>query len=318
MTVWYHQALRLVTLVPGADASLIRAYGARTGLPPRRPAALPRDGDVVAEPHASRARARSWSSCPAGPLSPADARRHARAVLAVAQRAAAQPAPRRRRARRSSRARSRSAPRAAARWPPTACATTASATARLTDPKVIVEHYTATTRPTRRRGTRSPPTRPTSSSHERPGVCAHFLIDRDGTITQLVPLRWRCRHTVGLNHVAIGIEHVGVSDAGRDGRPARSSRPRCALTRWLQARFGIRTRDVIGHAESLSSPYYHEDVGGAARAHARRLRPRDDAALPRDALPLVLLALDARRRSRPRAPPRAGRRTRGRGGARAR
>jgi len=33
-----------------------------------------------------------------------------------------------------------------------------------------------------------------------------------------------------------------------------------ALTRWLQARYGIRTRDVIGHAESLSSPYHEELV----------------------------------------------------------
>jgi beta-N-acetylhexosaminidase len=33
-----------------------------------------------------------------------------------------------------------------------------------------------------------------------------------------------------------------------------------ALTRWLQARYGIRTSDVIGHAESLSSPYHQENV----------------------------------------------------------
>ena len=32
------------------------------------------------------------------------------------------------------------------------------------------------------------------------------------------------------------------------------------LTRWLQARYGIATRNVIGHAESLSSPYHREDV----------------------------------------------------------
>ena len=37
------------------------------------------------------------------------------------------------------------------------------------------------------------------------------------------------------------------------------------LTRWLQGRFGIRTRDVIGHAESLSSPYHHERVRAMRR-----------------------------------------------------
>jgi beta-N-acetylhexosaminidase len=114
---------------------------------------------------------------------------------------------------------------------------------------------------------------------ERPGVCAHFLIDRDGTITQLVPLRLRCRHTIGLNHVAIGVEHVGLSDADITGRQLRAS---LRLTRWLQARFGIRTRDVIGHAESLSSPYHHERVralrdrthGDFSRRTMRRYRAR--------------------------------------------
>ena len=32
------------------------------------------------------------------------------------------------------------------------------------------------------------------------------------------------------------------------------------LVRWLQDRYGIRTRNVIGHNESLSSPYHHENV----------------------------------------------------------
>jgi N-acetylmuramoyl-L-alanine amidase len=33
-----------------------------------------------------------------------------------------------------------------------------------------------------------------------------------------------------------------------------------ALTRWLRCRFRIPVADVIGHVESLSSPYHHEDV----------------------------------------------------------
>jgi N-acetylmuramoyl-L-alanine amidase len=32
------------------------------------------------------------------------------------------------------------------------------------------------------------------------------------------------------------------------------------LTRWLQSKFGIATKNVIGHNESLSSPYHHERV----------------------------------------------------------
>jgi len=95
--------------------------------------------------------------------------------------------------------------------------------------------------------------------HERPGTCAHFVIDPAGRIHQLVSLRWMCRHTVGLNWTAIGIEHVGLREAGVLGS-ARMLRASLRLTRWLQSRYGIADRDVIGHAESLSSPYHREAV----------------------------------------------------------
>ena len=45
-----------------------------------------------------------------------------------------------------------------------------------------------------------------------PGVCAHLVIDSAGVIHQLVSVGIICRHTVGLNWTAIGIEHVGYSD----------------------------------------------------------------------------------------------------------
>jgi beta-N-acetylhexosaminidase len=92
---------------------------------------------------------------------------------------------------------------------------------------------------------------------ELPGTCAHFVVDRDGTIYQLVPLNIMCRHTVGLNDVAIGIEHVGTSDAEvlHDAAQLRAS---LRLTRWLMARFHIARANVIGHSESLSSPYHRE------------------------------------------------------------
>ena len=37
----------------------------------------------------------------------------------------------------------------------------------------------------------------------------HFLIDRDGTIYQLLPDTTFARHVIGLNHSAIGIENIG-------------------------------------------------------------------------------------------------------------
>ena len=83
------------------------------------------------------------------------------------------------------------------------------------------------------------------------------MIDRDGTIYQLVPLSTICRHTVGLNWTAIGIEHVGTSDASILGNP-RQLRASLKLTLWLMSRFGISLPNVIGHAESLTSRYHRE------------------------------------------------------------
>ena len=79
-------------------------------------------------------------------------------------------------------------------------------------PKVIVEHVTATSTFSSAYNTFAADV-PDAELHSLPGTCAHFIVDRDGTIYQLVPLDIMCRHTVGLNYVAIGIEHVGLSDA---------------------------------------------------------------------------------------------------------
>ena len=95
------------------------------------------------------------------------------------------------------------------------------------------------------------------SSASVPGTCAHFVIDRDGTIYQLVPLSTICRHTVGLNWTAIGIEHVGTSDASILGNP-RQLRASLKLTLWLMGRYRISLPNVIGHAESLTSRYHRE------------------------------------------------------------
>jgi beta-N-acetylhexosaminidase len=131
-------------------------------------------------------------------------------------------------------------------------------TARLRHPHVIVEHYTANTSYTATWNTFAADVAD-PELHELPGTCAHFVIDRSGHVHQLVRLRWRCRHTVGLNWTAIGIEHVGTSDAAVLDRP-RVLRASLRLTRQLRCRYGIRLRDVIGHAESLTSPYHHERV----------------------------------------------------------
>jgi N-acetylmuramoyl-L-alanine amidase len=288
VTVWYHQHLRMVDVTRGSDKALVRDYARRAGLPARTLPLL--SGTATSwQNHTFPGTSAFVVELPAGPLSARAVTRHAAAVMAAGKTAAdeavaaapAAPAP------------PDAAPRPhiVQRRIPFGAARRAQMrayarrhygidTAALRDPKVIVEHFTAS-------GTFSSAfntfaaNAPDVELHERPGVCAHFVVDRDGTIYQLVSLKWMCRHTVGLNDVAIGIEHVGFSDAEILGRPAQI-RASLRLTRWLQGRYRIRRRDVIGHAESLSSPYHHERIarlrtqthGDFARPAMRRYRGR--------------------------------------------
>ena len=124
----------------------------------------------------------------------------------------------------------------------------------LTDPQVVVQHYTAGTSFDAAWNHFA-----ANGAHlgERPGVCSHFLIDTDGTIYQLVNLGIRCRHAIGMNWTAIGVEHVGTS-AGQILRNGPMLRASLRLSAWLMARYGISWGNVIGHAEILQSPYHRE------------------------------------------------------------
>jgi N-acetylmuramoyl-L-alanine amidase len=133
-----------------------------------------------------------------------------------------------------------------------------TSTYTLSDPRVIVIHYTETPDFQSTYNTFAPDT-PDSELHELPNTCAHFVIDGAGVIHQLVPLEIMCRHTVGLNWTAIGIEHVGYSDQQVLG-DAREIAASLALVHWLRCRYGIPVANVIGHNESLSSRYHHENV----------------------------------------------------------
>jgi hypothetical protein len=131
-------------------------------------------------------------------------------------------------------------------------------------PTVIVLHYTAG-------GTWSS-TRDTFAADvpnlgELPNVCAHYVVDQDGTVYQLVPTTIRCRHTIGLNDVAIGIEMVQAAGSGPTWadqqileRPAQVGAA-LALVRSLQAQYGISTSSVIGHAMANAAPQFHDLLG---------------------------------------------------------
>jgi N-acetylmuramoyl-L-alanine amidase len=128
---------------------------------------------------------------------------------------------------------------------------------RLVTPRVIVIHYTdASYSATVNTFANDVPD---AELHELPATSAHFVIDSSGAIHQLVSLGTMARHTVGLNWTAVGIEHVGFSDAQVLGDHAQITAS-LQLVHWLRCRLHIPVRNVIGHAESLSSPYHHEDV----------------------------------------------------------
>jgi N-acetylmuramoyl-L-alanine amidase len=127
---------------------------------------------------------------------------------------------------------------------------------RLVNPKLIVEHYAEAGSISAIFNTFAPD-RPDVEFHQLPGVCSHFAVSASGAIYKLVPIAIRCRHVVGLNHVAVGIEHVGFSDQDILGRPAQLNAS-LRLTQWLRCRLGLPIDQVIGHNESLSSPFYKE------------------------------------------------------------
>ncbi len=134
---------------------------------------------------------------------------------------------------------------------------------RLRRPRVIVEHWAETGSAAAVFNTFAPD-HPDPELHELPNTCAHFVVSGSGRIYQLVSLRIRCRHTVGLNWTAIGIEHTGFSDGEVLGN-RQQMRASLRLTRYLRCRFHIKLRNVIGHAESLSSPYHRERVASLRR-----------------------------------------------------
>jgi beta-N-acetylhexosaminidase len=108
----------------------------------------------------------------------------------------------------------------------------------------------------------------TAYNGEKPGVSAQFIIAKNGTIYQLMPLSYRARHCVGMNYVSFGIEFCQES-AGHDGHWMDQqilNRPKqvgagLRLVRWLQAHYGIKTADVVGHATANGSRFFMDKTG---------------------------------------------------------
>ena len=75
-------------------------------------------------------------------------------------------------------------------------------------------------------------------------VSSQFIIDRDGSIYQLMPPTQFARHTIGLNYCAIGIENIGGSKQPLTEAQAEAN---AKLIRYLTKKYAIQY--LIGHSE---------------------------------------------------------------------
>jgi hypothetical protein len=146
---------------------------------------------------------------------------------------------------------------------------------RLKKVKAVVLHYTAS-------GSYSSAWSTFNSNApslgESPGVCAQYVVDKDGTVYQLTRREVRCRHTIGLNHVSLGIEMV-QEDLGNPHRTAeailgrkKQARSAVRLVAWLEDRYSFGLNNVIGHGMANSSPFFL-DKQGWRNDHVDWLKP---------------------------------------------
>src|SRR5436190_4164497 len=75
-------------------------------------------------------------------------------------------------------------------------------------------------------------------------VSAHYVIDRNGDIYQMVSDSDRSNHCMGANQNSIGIEHVGSET---DSLAAPQVAASAALIRWLTEQYCIPRTKIFGH-----------------------------------------------------------------------
>lgn len=123
------------------------------------------------------------------------------------------------------------------------------------EPKMIVLHWTCISSLDVTFRIFNPSALPKNSSRrsELPGdlnVSSHYLVDRDGSIYQLMPDNWMARHVIGLNHYAIGIENIGGVD-GKDDLTPEQVKANAFLVCYLKKKYPSIDH-VIGHNDYLT------------------------------------------------------------------
>ncbi|OHE16124.1 MAG: N-acetylmuramoyl-L-alanine amidase [Sulfurimonas sp. RIFOXYD2_FULL_37_8] len=118
-------------------------------------------------------------------------------------------------------------------------------------PKIIVVHHTAiddfNESLSRFTSQTLPSDRPEIANGGAVNVSAHFIVDRDGTVYQLMPLDFMARHVIGLNYSSIGIENVGGQNS-KDNLTSQQLRANIELVQELKKMFPT-VEYLIGHYE---------------------------------------------------------------------
>lgn len=120
------------------------------------------------------------------------------------------------------------------------------------EPKMIVLHWTCIDDLNLTFRVFNKSTLPANRHDKLPGdlnVSSHFLVDRDGSIYQLMPDNKMARHVIGLNHYAIGIENIGGVD-GNDDLTKAQAKANAFLVCHLKKKYP-NIQHVIGHNEYL-------------------------------------------------------------------
>ncbi|UOE38311.1 N-acetylmuramoyl-L-alanine amidase [Chryseobacterium oryzae] len=115
-------------------------------------------------------------------------------------------------------------------------------------PKIIVLHYTAAGNVESNfkyfNKTYLESARNTLKKQSKLNVSSQFIIDRDGTVYQLMEPYQFARHTIGLNYCAIGIENIGSKTQPLTEKQVVAN---AQLIRLLTQKYKIEY--LIGHSE---------------------------------------------------------------------
>ena len=120
------------------------------------------------------------------------------------------------------------------------------------DPKIILLHWTAVMDLhdcfLRLKNEKLYSDRGDISSAGALNVSSHFLVDRDGTIYQLMPDNWMARHVIGLNYSSIGVENVGGENNEKEDLTDAQIDANIQLVKYLKAKYS-NIEYLIGHHE---------------------------------------------------------------------